>query len=184
MSPPDSNDSRLPDRAEALLAGWPAPARSALDWEDTASSIMARVRGTAVGSTPDELLMEPLPLEEADSALRPTLADEPGLAEIARAALGGPAAFDRDVARDGFLAAEQGRRRALAAARPAADIASSASAASLQGRVARHAPRPEPALVSSQPKTVAAVDEATPHSQLPAPKSRESRPELGPSIYL
>ena len=53
------HDDRLPERAAALLDGWPAPARGALEWEDAASTVMERVRSTAIGSTPDDLLAPP-----------------------------------------------------------------------------------------------------------------------------
>src|SRR5438067_3976396 len=92
MSPSEPREPRLPSRAEALLEGWPAPSRGALDWEESASVIMNRVRHTAPGSTADELLRAPLPEEPQENASRTKpVSDAPraeaSLAEIARAAL-------------------------------------------------------------------------------------------------
>src|SRR5262245_27668229 len=104
MSAPDPREPRLPARAEALLDGWPAPARGALDWEESANTIMTRIRATAPGSTPDELLAAPLPEQADESSERPAAVpkpDEPSLADIARAALAASDAANKAVARDG-----------------------------------------------------------------------------------
>src|SRR5690242_10691903 len=110
MSPPDPREPRLPSRAEALLEGWPAPSRGALDWEESANTIMSRVRHTAPGSTSDDLLAAPLPEEPHENAPPPNpVSDAPradaSLAEIARAALAASDAASKAVARDGPIAA-------------------------------------------------------------------------------
>ncbi|HVW24176.1 MAG TPA: hypothetical protein VHC69_02335 [Polyangiaceae bacterium] len=182
-------EPRLPKRAEELLEGWPAPSRGALEWEESASSVVNRVRRTEIGSTPDDLLGAPLP-EEPDergrgapeivaSEARPA---EPSLAEIARAALSAREATTREVAREGLIAAELGRKNPPREAAPAPRAL--VDAASLQGRVAR-VPEPSPARVDRPPPppkiakhaepAAVQVAEATAHSELPAPPSRERR---------
>jgi len=185
-------EPRLPKRAEELLDGWPAPSRDALEWEESANAVMARVRSTSIGSTPDELVGAPLPEEPGERGRRlpgetrgaaPSAA-EPSLADIARAALSNADAATREVARDGLIAAELGRRN------PPREAASGpravGDAASLQGRIvrapepatpARNRPPPPPRLAArAEPVAVA---EARAHSELPAPPSRERRTRGG-----
>src|SRR6185503_10845471 len=95
MSTPEREADRLPEQAEALLDGWPAPSRSALEWEDLANATVARIRETEVGSTGDDVLAPPLPKEDSEGELsaeapaseEPEPADEPGLLAIAKAAV-------------------------------------------------------------------------------------------------
>jgi hypothetical protein len=75
----EDNDDRLPERAEALLDGWPAPARGALEWEDAASRTMARVRDTEIGSTSDDLLTAPLPPESGEGSIGPAPKEDAAL---------------------------------------------------------------------------------------------------------
>ncbi|HEX4338913.1 MAG TPA: hypothetical protein VH062_23565 [Polyangiaceae bacterium] len=184
-------EPRLPKRAEELLEGWPAPPRSALEWEESASNIMARIRDTSPGSTPDELLADPLPEEpeekgrEAPRAMESVPpAGELSLAEIARAALAGPEAARREVARDGLIAAELGRKNPQREAPPAPPAVR--DAAGLQGRIVRvpePAPKPQderrekPELVAVPAEPAPApVSEAAARSEFPAPPSREREP--------
>src|SRR3954470_9123765 len=148
MSTSNHREPRLPPRAEELLAGWPAPSRGALAWEETASGIVARLRETAIGSTPDELLAPPLPEEpgegsrgapqsSAPPASNAPGIDEPSLADIARAAMASSEAANREIARDAMIAAEAGRRSPPRDVPPPRVAAVSAKVAGLQGRVAR-----------------------------------------------
>lgn len=146
---------------------------------------MARVRETALGSTPDELLSEPLPEEPGEESDAPP-AGELSMAEIARAALAGSAAATREVARDGLLAAELGRKN------PPRDVPPTPravlDAAGLQGRVMRvpepaaRPPAPAPVAPKTAPHVAvpaevaaAPASEAAARSEFPAPSSREPR---------
>src|SRR6185436_11395760 len=114
MSAPERQSDRLPEQAEALLDGWPAPSRSALEWEDLANATVARIRETEVGSTGEDLLAPPLPKEEGEGELSsskpasaPEPMDEPGLLAIAKAAVSPDAGEDaKDIVRAGLRAAE------------------------------------------------------------------------------
>src|SRR5690606_9202086 len=66
MYPDDPEEPRLLEQAEVLLADWPLKDKQPSDWEALASSIDAKVRVTAEGSTPDELLELPLADQEHD----------------------------------------------------------------------------------------------------------------------
>ena len=118
MSTPEQEAERLPEQAEALLDGWPAPTRSALEWEDLANATVARIRETEVGSTGDDLLAPPLPKEETEGELSatppaapPEPIEEPGLLAIAKAAVSTSAGEDaKDIARAGLRAAEYSRQ--------------------------------------------------------------------------
>jgi hypothetical protein len=200
MSTSNQREPRLPRRAEELLDGWPAPSRGALAWEETASGIMARVRDTTIGSTPDELLAAPLPEEpgegtrgapegSAPPASNAPLADEPSLAEIARAAVASSGAASREIAREAMIAAEAGRRSPPRdAPPPRAAPAVSAKIAGLQGRVARvsepgraAAKVAQLAPVPAEP-SVATAHEAAAHSEHPGPASREAR-RWNPAVF-
>ena len=185
-------EPRLPRGAEELLQGWPAPSRGALAWEETASAVMTRVRETTLGSTPDDLLAPPLP-EEPDEAGRTvnqgaavsdaSPANEPSLADIARAALAASQAATREVARDGLIAAELGRK--LPPREPPKATRAVLDAAGLQGRIVRvpDAPAPPPSVVKPVPQLAevaaepapARITEAAARSEFPAPPSREVR---------
>lgn len=191
MSTQNDREPRLPPRAEEMLDGWPAPSRGALAWEETASGIMARVRDTAIASTPDELLDAPLPEEPGEgsrgapqgsapaSSMAPG-ADEPSLAEIARAAMASSEAANREIARDAMIAAEAGRRSPPREAPPPRAAAVSAKVAGLQGRVARvsepgrAAAKAAPLVAVPAEPAVAPAHEAPAHSELPGPPSREA----------
>jgi hypothetical protein len=180
-------EPRLPKRAEELLEGWPAPSRGALEWEESANAIMDRVGVTRIGSTPDGVLEAPLP-EEPDEHGReapraaPSEAPpgEPSLAEIARAAVSAAQAASREVAREGLLAAELGRKS------PPREVApvprEVVDAAGLQGRIVRvpepapqDRPPPPPKILKHAEPASNAVAEAMAHSEVPAPPSRERR---------
>jgi hypothetical protein len=196
MTTERNREPRLPPRAESLLADWPAPSRGALAWEETSSSVMARVNETSIGSTPDDLLAAPLP-EEPDevgrvpdsgsgAASKPetSAAAEPSLADIARAALSASEAARKEVARDGLIAAELGRKNPPRDLTPTPNAAASAKVAGLQGRITRVSEPavrpavPEPPLplaaVPAEP-TAAPIREAAARSEMPAPLSREAR---------
>jgi len=182
-------EPRLPKRADELLEGWPAPSRGALEWEESANAVMNRVRRTEVGSTPDDLLGAPLPEEpdERGRAAPEMLAAEarpaePSLAEIARAALSARGATAREVARDGLIAAELGRKNPPREVAPAPRAL--LDAASLQGRIARvpepaavkvDRPPPPPKIAKHAEQAATHVAEATAHSELPAPPSPARR---------
>lgn len=199
MSTSNDREPRLPPRAEELLEGWPAPSRGALAWEETSSGIMARVRNTTIGSTPDDLLADPLPEEPGEgshgapqSSAPPVSnapgADEPSLAEIARAAVASSGAGSREIARDAMIAAEAGRRSPPREVQPPRAAAVSAKVAGLQGRVARVSERGR-ATAKAQPlaavpaePAVAPAREAAAHSEMPGPPSREAR-RWNPAVF-
>lgn len=91
-------DSRLPARAEALLAAFPTPER---DFDALAARIDAALTTTAAGSTPDELLEAPFPNEPGEDTEQPPVAVAPRLSDLARAVANkkGDAA-DADLARE------------------------------------------------------------------------------------
>lgn len=170
MSAHERRDDPLPEQADALLEGWPAPSRSALEWEDLANATMARIRETSVGSTPDDLLAPPLPREEHEGESAPESAretsdpaDEPGLLAIAKAAVADGAGSDvKDIARAGLLAAKSSRQSRPPA--PAVRGGSAASrAAGLQGE-----------MPASRRGAVQAVHEAEARSELPAARKPAS----------
>jgi hypothetical protein len=194
----------LPERAEALLDGWPAPSRSAIEWEDAANGVMSRMRDTAIGSTPADLLGPPLPEEagepsvagpERGGAAAPPGGDEPMLASIARAMVApGSPPLPSSVAREGILAAAQGRR-SQAPPSPSGSVASEALLAAAQSRRSRPVPAPSvpapsaeaaprereeaqplSAPVSSGLKGGAIGHEAAARSDLPAPHSHPRGP--------
>jgi hypothetical protein len=182
-------EPRLPERAEEMLEGWPAPTRGALEWEESANTIMNRVGVTRIGSTPDGVLEAPLP-EEPDERGReapraaPSEAPpgEPSLAEIARAAVSAAQAETREVAREGLLAAELGRKSPPREVAPAPREL--VDAASLQGRIVRvpdpapvpqDRPPPPPKIAKHEAPAANAVAEAMAHSEVPAPPSHERR---------
>jgi hypothetical protein len=166
MTAPERQLDRLPERAEALLDGWPAPSRGALEWEDAAARTMERVRETPIGSTSDLLLEAPLAEESGEGSLSPVLVaaepssdveDEPPmLANIARAVVAATAsASAKDVAREMMLAAEEGRR--------------SAPPAPPQSKEAYRSRGAEAHLTAAlQGAPVQAMHEATARSELPA----------------
>lgn len=83
------DSSRLPARAEALLAG---PATPDLDWEAQAESIERRLLEVALGSTDAALLAAPLPQQPGEpeapaSGLSTPPRTEPTFAELARKVL-------------------------------------------------------------------------------------------------
>lgn len=171
MTAPE-RDILLPERAEALLDGWPAPPRSALEWEDAANAVMARVEGVEPTGTPDDLLAAPLPQVEGEGSLLGAAAlDEPGLANIARAVVeAAQTATRRDVARDVLAAAEEGRR--------VVPTRGDAETAALQGNLRRH---DRAARASAPPGPVPAQEhrahavEVVARSELPAPQSRPNK---------
>jgi len=92
VSSGEQRGPRLPERAEALLADWPAPQKSEAYWEERALGVTNQLGEVAQGSTPDALLEAPLPAEPGEGAqpefLRaaPAAAARPqSLAELARA---------------------------------------------------------------------------------------------------
>jgi hypothetical protein len=167
MSAPEQNLDRLPERAEALLDGWPAPARGALEWEDTAGRTMARVRETVVGSTADGLLEAPLPEEGGEGGISPAPPeDQPMLANIARAVVAaGAGTSSREVAREMLRAAEEERRSA-----PPAPPSRRAYGALGQAESRGQAPEAGP---------VQAVHEASARSELPAREREEKQRRWG-----
>lgn len=173
MNTPEREADRLPEQAEALLEGWPAPSRSALEWEDLANATVARIRDTEVGSTGDDLLAPPLPKQEGEGELssappasQPEPMDEPGLLAIAKAAVSADAGQDaKDIVRAGLRAAEYSRQ-----SHPPAPPTRTAgqrrgtpsSAAGLQGHMPKSSTRP-----------VEAVHAAQARSELPARAKRD-----------
>lgn len=181
MSTPDQEADRLPEQAEALLDGWPAPSRSALEWEDLANATVARIRDTTVGSTSDELLAPPLPKEDGEgerSDEKPSAepADEPGLLAIAKAAVSAGAGEDaKDIVRAGLRAAEHSRQSHPPAPPTRAGghrRGTPSSAAGLQGHLPKSSARP-----------VEAVHEAQARSELPA-RPGASGDKVGPGIVV
>jgi len=167
MSASERQDEPLPEQAEALLDGWPAPERSALEWEDLANATVGKIRETSVGSTNDDLLAPPLPKVDgegealSDDPPAPAAADEPGLLAIAKAAVTASAADEaRNIARAGLMAAGHGRQSRPPAppvhAHPGRRRTAS-NAASLQGQL---------------PKSVGAFEEARARSEVPAASNR------------
>ena len=78
----DSDDTRLPEQAEALLEKWPDAERDAAAWDALAEKIDAKVAKAQVGLTEDELLDPPLPETDEDGAQ-----DDPPVApEVAKPA--------------------------------------------------------------------------------------------------
>src|SRR5262249_9496338 len=144
-----------------------APSRGALDWEESANTIMNRVRQTTPGSTSDDLLVPPLPEEAGESlpAAQPVSGPpqaEASLAEIARAALAASDQASKAVARAGLIAAEPGRKTPLRRAPPSPPAAASASVAELQGRVAPPPPPTVKRAEPSAPMTAVATDAGNP----------------------
>jgi hypothetical protein len=183
MNTPEREADRLPEQTEALLDGWPAPSRSALEWEDLANATVARIRETEVGSTGDDLLAPPLPKEESEGELSsgkpastPEPMDEPGLLAIAKAAVSPDAGEDaKDIVRAGLRAAEYSRQ-----SHPPAPPTRAAgqrrgtpsSAAGLQGHMPKSSARP-----------VEAVHAAQARSELPASAKREGD-KMGPGVIV
>jgi hypothetical protein len=183
MSTPEQEADRLPEQAEALLDGWPAPSRSALEWEDLANATVSRIRETEVGSTGNDLLAPPLPKEEGEGELSanapasaPEPMDEPGLLAIAKAAVSPSAEEDaKDIARAGLRAAEHSRQshppapptRAAGQGR-----GTPSSAAGLQGNMPRSSARPVEAVHATQAR-----------SELPARAKREGD-RVGPGVIV
>jgi hypothetical protein len=186
-------EHRLPKRAEDLLEGWPAPSRGALEWEESASAIMNRVRTTPIGSTPDSTLEAPLPEEPEErgreaprTAPSEAPTGEPSLAEIARAAVSAAKAATREVAREGLIAAELGRKNPPREVAPAPREV--VDAANLQGRIVRvpeplpappERPPPPPKIAKHAESAAVPVTEAMAHSEIPAPLSTERRRGAG-----
>src|SRR5689334_8474240 len=168
MSTPEADADRLPEPAEALLEGWPAPARSALEWEDLANATVARIRETSIGSTGDDVLGPPLPKGDDEGELvaekppeREMPPDEPRLLAIAKAAVADGAGEEaKDIARAGLMAAEHSRQSHPPAppVRAAGHVrrGTPSSAAGLQGHLPPSSVRP-----------VQAVHEAQARSELP-----------------
>jgi hypothetical protein len=167
MSAPDANEkeARLPQGAQALLEQWSASERSALDFEQSAGTIMERVRETRIGSTPGDLLEAPdlsEPGEPRDAAEQ----EEPGLADIARAAIAsGATVISAEDARDVLRAAEQTRHAEAAPWREAAQRPSGV----------RPVANPKRAL-SAAAVTATVASEASAHSEMPRAPSSERRP--------
>lgn len=186
MSTSERQSDRLPEQAEALLDGWPAPARSALEWEDLGNATVSRVRETTVGSTGDELLRPPLPKEEGEGELsdqplpeRDMPADEPRLLAIAKAAVAGGVGEDaKDIARAGLMAAEHSKQSHPPAppVRAAGQLrhGSPESAAGLQGAMPKSSTRPDP---------VQAIHEAQARSELP-PRSKRGAETVGVGVII
>jgi hypothetical protein len=173
----------LPEQAEALLEGWPAPSRSALEWEELANATVAKIRETSIGSTDDELLNPPLPKEDAEGELAadqpastPEPADEPGLLAIAKAAVSeGPGEDEKDIVRAGLKAAEIGRQ-----SRPPAPPGRG------QGRARHGRPSSAAGLQGHLPKSAGAVEamhEAQARSELPARPKRDGE-KVGPGAIV
>jgi len=183
MSTPEREADRLPEQAEALLDGWPAPSRSALEWEDLANATVARIRETEVGSTGEDLLAPPLPKEEGEGELSsskpasaPEPMDEPGLLAIAKAAVSPDAGEDaKDIVRAGLRAAEYSRQ-----SHPPAPPTRAAghrrgtpsSAAGLQGHMPKSSARPGEAVHATQAR-----------SELPARAKRDGD-KMGPGVIV
>jgi hypothetical protein len=180
-----SERERLPERAEALLTGWPAPSKSALDWEDAAARTVEAARAEPPEATSEDLLAAPLPAEPDEGTEAPGVAaakdaeqkDEPGLANIARAVVAASAGTSpKDIALAGLRAADAERGDAPLApppVRPPSRAAVDASSvAGLMGKV-----RNEPGALSTRarpvPVPVAAhvPVEAAAHSEVPGPPS-------------
>jgi len=162
MTAPARNEPRLTEQAEKLLEGWPAPSKSALEWEDLANATVSRARDIAPESGIGALLDPPLPAGAEEGSLdAPPVSDpgedEPKLADIARAVVAAGAAPSlAEVAREGLLAAEHVRPPAAPAAKPGTGPALRVMEAS------RHA------LPSAQVDAVQAFQEsATARSELP-----------------
>lgn len=122
MTASRSDDARLPEAAERLLKGWPAPDA---DWEQMATNVEGRLRHAKIGATPDDLLAAPLPasaeeLARVSAAARPErgLNGAVSLAELARQSLaeGAKDASTRDIARQSISLSNQGRQQASALA--------------------------------------------------------------------
>lgn len=62
--------ARLPRDAEALLERWPAPEKSALEWESLAAATMDRIRSGQPASGAD-VLAAPLPAEPHEGRVEP-----------------------------------------------------------------------------------------------------------------
>ncbi|HVU02008.1 MAG TPA: hypothetical protein VHE30_09660 [Polyangiaceae bacterium] len=171
MTTRDHREPRLPEAAEALLDGWPAPPRGALEWEDVATRTMRRVQETTVGSTEDALLSPPLPVEPGDGDLGVLLGDDeaPELARIAREAVEAKAATEaRDVAKEMLAVAAD--TRAHPPVPPPSRIEAGFSVA-----------RPRVAT----PEVVQAVHEAAAHSEMPRPvKSHPKEGNRATPIWL
>lgn len=172
MSTPERNLPHLPERAQALLDGWPAPERGALEWEDTAGRTMVRVRETTIGSTADDLLGPPLPPERGEGSFSAEPAEEePMLASIARAVVAGTReSAPSGVARDVLLAAE-GQRRSVPPASPSLDASAQGGRLALRGHPSQ-----------SRSPSVQAVHESTARSELPEPRSSAGERRRAPGL--
>jgi hypothetical protein len=98
----DRDDGRLPQAAEAMLRGWPAPSRRDAYWEDRADAVLAEIQsGGPAAGTPDVLLAAPLPAEAGEGSFgerswsrasvppgpSPSMRSPIRLADLARAAV-------------------------------------------------------------------------------------------------
>jgi hypothetical protein len=188
MSTPDENEARLPEAAARLLEGWPAPAKSALEWEDAANRTVSRIRETEVGSTPDDLLEPPLPAAEGEprrELVAPVETDE-SLAAIARAVVQDPGQSMKAAAREALLVAERGRPSPPPPAGRMDDPGPALVRTAAPGRDARparvsgapFAPRP------AAPQLVHAVHEAAARSEAPYRDPRAPSPWAGRAAFL
>jgi hypothetical protein len=99
-------DVRLPDRAEELLVGWPAPERDDEAWEQSAQAVMSRL-GEAKAEL--SLLEAPLPQGEEDRKSDPG-APKRSLLELARSVgADDKQRPDADLARESFALANRER---------------------------------------------------------------------------
>lgn len=62
---------RLPKQAEALLDGWPAPEKAALEWETMAAATMERIRSGQSARDGMDILVAPLPAEPPEEQVEP-----------------------------------------------------------------------------------------------------------------
>lgn len=181
-----SGRNDLPDAAESLLAGWPAPPKSALSWEDFASRTMQAARERAADApspVDDALLFEaPLPAEagEGNFAL-PAEAEEPGLLSIAQKVVAAnTGASPKEIALAGMQAAQAERRDAPLGPppRPPTRAEQEAQAvAGLMGRTSGASKPADPEPVRPVPVVRAAhvPVEASAHSEVPRPRTAPSK---------
>ena len=125
----ESDEPRLSDEAEELLADWPMPDRALSDWEALARAVDAIIRVAQIGETPDLLLEAPLPEvldETADAGRRshPRMKrpSQGSLTRLAQASVDkADAAFQRDESAQALLSQAVRARaeaRAQSATRP------------------------------------------------------------------
>jgi hypothetical protein len=149
-----SQDDRLTDRAERLLADWPLAEQSDAGWEKRALAIDAAIAAatTAKRGAPsdEELLAAPLPAEPGEDGAEAEPAPM-SLAELARQSVADEAkAEDADFARDALSVASQAR-----ASQPVIPVSVRAEAAriAIRNKPAEAVPTPSPTLTASAPPT-------------------------------